>query len=71
MVPFCGAFESKFLNMSDEEKKQYLEENKVTTSIPKIIKTGYHALQLIHFFTCGTDEVKCWTLRVRDLLSFF
>ena len=23
----------------------------------------YHTLQLIHFYTCGADEVKCWTIR--------
>jgi len=63
MVPFCGAFESKYLEMNDEEKQKYCEEKKVTSSIPKIIKTGYHTLQLIHFFTCGADEVKCWTVR--------
>jgi len=63
MVPFCGALESKFLEMSDDDKSRYSEANKVTSSIPKIIKTGYHTLQLIHFFTCGSDEVKCWTIR--------
>jgi len=63
MVPFCGALESRFLEMSEEDKQKYAEEKKVTTNIPKIIKTGYHTLQLIHFFTCGADEVKCWTIR--------
>jgi len=63
MVPFCGFLESKFLGMSEEDIKKYTDENKVGSSIPKIIKTGYHALQLIHFFTCGSDEVKCWTIR--------
>ena len=29
----------------------------------KIIKMGYHELQLIHFFTAGKDEVRCWTIR--------
>jgi len=63
MVPFCGVLETKFLDMPEEERNKYSEANKVTTSIPKIIKTGYHTLQLIHFFTCGSDEVKCWTIR--------
>lgn len=31
--------------------------------IPKIIKSGYNALDLIYFFTAGTDEVRCWTIR--------
>jgi len=63
MVPFCGALESKYLEMSPEDIKKYNEENKTATAIPKIISTGYHSLDLIHFFTCGTDEVKCWTIR--------
>ncbi len=29
----------------------------------KIIHTGYKILNLIHFFTCGRDEVRCWTVR--------
>ena len=24
---------------------------------------GYSALNLVHFFTAGADEVKCWTIR--------
>jgi obg-like ATPase 1 len=31
--------------------------------IDRIIKAGYKHLQLIHFFTAGEDEVKCWTIR--------
>ncbi len=29
----------------------------------KIIKTGYNEIGLIHFFTCGADEVRCWTIK--------
>lgn len=25
--------------------------------------TGYKTLNLIHYFTCGKDEVKSWTIR--------
>jgi len=63
MVPVCGALESKYVDMSDEEVKKYNEENKLASAIPKIIGTGYHALELVHFFTCGVDEVRCWTIR--------
>lgn len=31
--------------------------------LPRIIKTGYKALDLIYFFTAGEDEVRCWTIR--------
>jgi len=63
MVPVCGSLETNYLSMNEEEIKAFNESNKLQSSIPKIVSTGYHALQLIHFFTCGTDEVKCWTLR--------
>lgn len=63
LVPFCGAFEAKLLDLGDDGAKKYCEEHKTQSAIPKIVKTGYHGLDLIHFFTCGTDEVKCWTIR--------
>jgi len=63
MVPFCGALENKLVELGEDEAKKYLEENKTVSAIPKVIKTGYHALELIHFFTCGSDEVKAWTIR--------
>jgi len=63
MVPVCGSLEAKYLEMNEEDTKKYNVENKVSSAIPKIISTGYHSLDLIHFFTSGTDEVKCWTIR--------
>lgn len=36
-----------------------------TSSLSKIIKAGYAALQLEYFFTAGPDEVRAWTIRVR------
>jgi len=63
MVPFSGALEAKLLGMSEDERKKYCEERKVQSAIPKIIKTGYDSIDLIHFFTCGADEVRCWTIR--------
>ncbi|KAL6990895.1 Obg-like ATPase 1, partial [Sarracenia purpurea var. burkii] len=32
-------------------------------ALPKIIKTGFSAINLIYFFTAGPDEVKCWQIR--------
>jgi len=63
IIPFSGALETKLLEMNEEEQKAYLEPHKATSAIPKIIKTGYSALRLIYFFTCGEDEVRCWTIR--------
>lgn len=44
---------------AEEETK---EGEKVASMLPKIIKTGYKALNLIHFFKAGEDEVRCWTI---------
>eukprot|EP00741_Cyanophora_paradoxa_P021340 tig00021348_g20599.t1 len=63
MIPFSGALEGKLQDMEEEDAKKYLEEKKAQSSLGKIAKQGYSAIQLIHFFTCGTDEVKCWTIR--------
>jgi len=63
MIPYSAAMEQKMVDFSEDEKKAYLEENKCTSTMDKIVVEGYHTLQLIHFYTCGADEVKCWTIR--------
>jgi len=63
VIPFSAAFEEKILGMEAEEKKTYLAECKVNSMIPKIIKSGYAALNMINFFTVGADEVKAWSIR--------
>ena len=38
-------------------------QNEAVSALPKIITTGFRAIQLIYFFTAGDDEVKCWQIR--------
>lgn len=63
IIPFSGAFENRLLEMTDEERKLYLEEVKAISALDKIIVHGYKALQLQYFFTSGPDEVKAWTIQ--------
>lgn len=63
MIPFSCEFEQKLVDMSDEDAAKYCEENGTRSAMPRIIKTGYHALQLVHFFTAGADEVRGWTVK--------
>jgi len=63
MIPFSGALEEQLVHMSDEEKVEFLKEKGTTGALDKIIVTGYKALGLIYFFTCGADEVKAWTIQ--------
>jgi obg-like ATPase 1 len=65
MIPYSADFEKEVTSQgSDEEvRRKIAEELGSPSCIAKIIKTGYQTLRLIHYFTAGEDEVKCWTIR--------
>ena len=65
MIPFSAEFEKKVTSMGPdpEVRRKIAEELGSPSCIPKLIKTGYTTLRLIHYFTAGEDEVKCWTIR--------
>lgn len=54
IIPYSAEHERSELDSKEADKR---------TMLPKIIKAGYNALDLIYFFTAGTDEVRCWTIR--------
>jgi obg-like ATPase 1 len=58
LIPFSAAFEGKCAGMNKEEKTAFETEMKAKSQMPKIITTGYHALDLIHYFTVGEVEGK-------------
>jgi len=66
VLPFSATFEQGW-NDADDDKKKELTEKKQSTQLPKIINEGYHSLNLIHFFTCGEDEVRAWTVQKGNL----
>ena len=65
MIPYSATLEAKLLKMTNEEKEAYLKElgEGIPSQLDKIIKTGYKELNLVHYFTAGADEVRCWTIR--------
>lgn len=63
IIPFSGAFEANLAEMPEDEQAKYLKEVEVPSALPKIITTGFKAINLIYFFTAGSDEVKCWQIR--------
>jgi len=63
MVFYSATLEQEFLDMSEEEKTKFCTENKTRSQIGKIVMEGYHTLQLVHFYTSGPDECRCWTIR--------
>lgn len=63
MLPFSCEFEAKIFEMSPADREAYIKEHQTKSAMPRIIKIGYHALNLIHFFTSGPDEVRAWTIK--------
>lgn len=62
MVLYSAVLEQELSEMTPEERAKFCEENKCKSMLNTIIHTGYNSLNLIHFFTAGTDEVKAWTI---------
>lgn len=65
VIPFSVNFETELLEADENGKREeYLAQSEGATSmLPRIIHAGYEVLDLVHYFTAGHDEVKCWTIR--------
>ena len=55
-APISCAYEEELLGTDEAGRQAIIAETKAKTGLPKVIKTGYHWLRLIHYFTCGADE---------------
>jgi len=63
-VPICAKLESELAGLSDEERKEYMEELGIGESgLNKIIRKSYEILGLQTFFTYGPKEVHAWTIK--------
>eukprot|EP01098_Paradermamoeba_levis_P005253 TRINITY_DN2225_c0_g1_i1.p1 TRINITY_DN2225_c0_g1~~TRINITY_DN2225_c0_g1_i1.p1 ORF type:complete len:402 (+),score=136.08 TRINITY_DN2225_c0_g1_i1:81-1286(+) len=64
MIPFSVEFETGIWNLRQDKEglEKFLKEHNSKSALPKMITTGYHELDLIHFFTVGEPEVRCWTV---------
>ena len=60
----CAQIEQDLADLSDEEKKEYLEELGVKSSgLDKLVTESYDLLGLISFLTAGEDECRAWTIK--------
>lgn len=55
LIPFSVALEERLMNEGGIEN--------TSAGLAKIIRSGYEALHLIRYFTCGQPEVRAWTIR--------
>eukprot|EP00124_Ichthyophonus_hoferi_P001682 Ihof_evm1s95 gene=Ihof_evmTU1s95 len=64
MIPFSVEYEQALWNTREDEevRKAFLLEHNAKSMLSKMVTTGYHELNLIHFFTAGEKEVRCWTV---------
>ncbi|KAL7627880.1 Obg-like ATPase [Parahypoxylon ruwenzoriense] len=65
ILPISISFEERLTRFgTDEEAAEECKNLGIESALPKIITTMRKALNLISFFTTGTDEVRQWTIRV-------
>jgi len=64
VVPICAKLEEDMIEMSLEEKNEFLSEMwLVSTGLDNLIKASYDALGLQYYFTAGEQEVRAWTVK--------
>ena len=60
----CAQIEQELSELSDEEKKEYLDDLGVASSgLDKLVAASYKLLGLISFLTAGEDECRAWTIK--------
>jgi len=67
VVPICASLESEIVDLSGEEKMEFLAEMNMTEpGLDRVIHAGYKLLGLQTYFTAGEKEVRAWTIQVGD-----
>ncbi len=67
VVAICASLESEIVDMSDEEKMEFLSETgQVEPGLNRVIRAGYSLLGLQTYFTAGEKEVRAWTIEIGD-----
>jgi len=65
VVVVCAALEAQIAEMEDmDDRVMFLEEYGLKESgLDKLIRSSYHLLNLITYFTAGVQEVRAWTIQ--------
>jgi len=63
VVPISAAIESQIVDMSDEDKRLFLEDMGMEEpGLNRVIRAAYALLGLQTYFTAGPKEVRAWTV---------
>ncbi|PYV14671.1 MAG: redox-regulated ATPase YchF [Acidobacteria bacterium] len=60
----CGRIEAELAQLDEQDAAEFLSSYGLKESaIARLIRSSYHLLGLISFFTVGEDECRAWTIR--------
>ena len=63
-VIISAEIEAEVAQLPEAEAKEYLEELGLhEPGLDRLIRAGYHLLDLITYFTCGPKETRAWTIK--------
>lgn len=63
-VIISAAIEAEVAQLPDEEAAEYLSAMGLhEPGLDRLIRAGYHLLDLITYFTCGPKETRAWTVK--------
>ena len=64
VVAICAQFESELIDLSDDEKIEFMKSAGVSEpGLNALIRAGYHLLGLQTYFTVGPKEARAWTIQ--------
>jgi GTP-binding protein YchF len=64
VVVLSARIEAELIQLPREERAEFLEHLGVDEAgLDRLIRAGYHLLDLISYFTAGEKEVRAWTIR--------
>lgn len=64
VVVICAKIEAEIAELDEEEKELFLSDLGLSESgLDRLIRTGFHLLGLMTYFTAGPQEVKAWTIK--------
>ena len=64
VVVLSARIEAELIQLPKEERQEFLEHLGIEEpGLNKLIRAGYHLLDLISYFTAGEKEVRAWTIR--------
>ena len=67
VVAICAALESEIAELSDEDKKVFLEDIGLEEpGLNRLVRAAYDLLGLQTYFTAGVKEIRAWTIHKGD-----